>query len=64
MGCAYYGFTRCAAENSLFCSEAYKDADAVLTHPADFAYGEKLTAPGIATLDQVSLHGPEGNWLR
>ena len=60
MGCAYYGFTRCAAENSLFCSEAYEDADAVLTHIRQISpLAEKLTAPGIATLDQVSLHGPE-----
>jgi quinol monooxygenase YgiN len=59
--CMYYGWSKTGDKpgDKLFCREAYTDAAAVLEHIENIGpCVDALLAEGVATLDEISLHGP------
>jgi len=56
-GCLYYGWTMCG--NKLVCRETYKNGAAVLAHLQNVDSCIKQLLDGPATLDEISIHGPE-----
>ena len=55
--CMYYGFT--VSGDQLFCRAAYSDSAGIIAHfEAAGQYLDQLTDDAVATVDEISLHGP------